>query len=65
MDRDLSLTGAMESASGKAAGIFPPVVAQPFDRVQRAGVPDVFWIEEPEAEDFKAGVQRLIREIME
>lgn len=62
---NLSLTGAMEGASGKAAGIFPPVVAQALDRAQRRGVPDIFWIEKPAEEDFKTGVQRLIRQIME
>lgn len=61
----LSLTGALENANGKAAGIFPPVVAQALDRAQRMGVPDVFWIEKPETKDFADGMGRLIREIME
>lgn len=60
-----SLAGALEGASGKAAGIFPPVVAQALDRAQHLGVPDVFWIEKPETRDFEDGIQRLIREIME
>ena len=61
----LSLTGALEGANGKAAGIFPPVVAQALDRAQRMGVPDVFWIVKPEAKDYAARVQGLIRGIME
>ena len=60
----LSLTGALDGASGKAAGIFPPLVAQALDRAQRMGVPDVFWIAKPEAKEYEAGMQRLIREIM-
>jgi len=35
------------------------------DRAQRLGVPDILWIEKPEDEDFKAGVRRLIQQIME
>ena len=44
---------------------FPPAVAQALDRAQRMGVPDVFWIEKPDAADYAAGVQGLIRQIME
>jgi hypothetical protein len=62
---NLSLVGAMEGADGKAAGIFPPVVAQALERARRIGIPEVFWIEKPAADDFAEGIQRLVREIME
>ncbi len=61
----LSLAGALAGTGGKAAGIFPPVVAQALSHALQSGVPDVFWIERPAEADFDAGVQRLIREIME
>lgn len=60
----LDILGAIEGASGKAAGIFPPVVARALDRALRLGVPDVFWISAPGQDEFRCGIERLIARIM-
>lgn len=61
---DVDIRDAIEGATGKAAGIFPPVVASALDHGLRHGVPAVFWIEPPSANEFAHGVEGLIELIM-
>jgi len=56
----LDIRRAIDDASGKAAGIFPPLVAKALDDALRAGVPEVAWIERPSNDEFKAGMAQLI-----
>lgn len=60
----LDILEAIEGADGKAAGIFPPVVARALDRALSRGLPDVFWIAAPDEEEFRHGIARLIERIM-
>jgi len=55
----------MEDADGKAAGVFPPVVAAALAHAMRQGVPDVPWILPPDPKQFEADVQRLLQAIMD
>ncbi|MCX8089591.1 MAG: nucleotidyl transferase AbiEii/AbiGii toxin family protein [Verrucomicrobiae bacterium] len=61
---NLDLVQAVENAGGKAAGIFPPVVAEALVKARDTGVPKVFWIVPPDERDFRAGLERLINQIM-
>ncbi len=58
----LSLPAALEGAQGKAAGIFPPLVAKRLDEMRARGVPDVMWLPDtrPSTEEFSAGLEHLI-----
>jgi hypothetical protein len=60
----IGLSAAIENASGKAAGIFPPIIAEALVHGARKGVPRVFWREAPEEEEFKAGLERLVSELL-
>jgi hypothetical protein len=60
----LDILAAIEGADGKAAGIFPPVVARALDRALSRGMPDVFWIAAPAEEEFRRGIATLIGRIM-
>jgi hypothetical protein len=60
----LDILHAIEGASGKAAGIFPPVVAQALERGLNRGVPPVFWVQAPSDDDFRQGIEGLIRRII-
>jgi len=63
----LSLPAAMEGAHGKAAGIFPPLVAKRLHEARGRGVPEVLWLPEarPSAEEFSAGLEQLIATLIE
>jgi hypothetical protein len=61
---NLDLMAAIEQAGGKAAGIFPPLVAQALVKGVRRDVPKVFWQQAPEAHDFKNGLENLIANIL-
>jgi hypothetical protein len=61
---DLDLLNAMEQALGKAAGVFPPVVAQALAEGLSRGLPRVAWCTEPAEEEFRAGLDSWIRRIV-
>jgi len=61
---NLDILEAMTGASGKAAGIFPPLVARELDKWRKAGVPDVMWLKRPDPARFAQGLFRLIEDIM-
>lgn len=61
----LSLTDALEGATGKAAGIFPPLVAKRLHEAAARGVPDVMWCEgqRPSDAEFVEGLHSIIASI--
>ncbi len=61
---ELDIFVAIEGASGKAAGIFPPLVAQALEHGLKQGVPAVFWIDAPQEDEFSQGIINLIQRIM-
>jgi hypothetical protein len=60
----LDLASALERAAGKAAGIFPPVLAKALEEGRRRGVPEVFWIRRPDEREFDAGMRRVVASLM-
>lgn len=60
----LDLLKAMEQAVGKAAGIFPAVVAQALAEGLSRGLPQVAWCTEPDEREFQAGLDSWIRRIV-
>jgi hypothetical protein len=60
----LDLLTALDHASGKAAGLFPPLVAKAFREGLGYGVPSVFWQQKPEADAFKKGIEGLIERLL-
>ena len=60
----LDIMDALANASGKAAGIFPPLVARELDKWSKAGVPDVIWLKRPDPSRFAEGLTRLVNDIM-
>jgi hypothetical protein len=61
----LDVMEAIEHADGKAAGVFPPLVAERLSKALRAGVPKTFWIQEPESRRFASELQQVIQRILE
>jgi len=61
---DLDLLAAIDNAQGKAACIFPPLVARSLGKALRLGVPRVPWRHPPEESEFRAGIERLINGIV-
>jgi hypothetical protein len=60
----LDILSAIEGAAGKAAGIFPPLVASALERGLGRGVPSVFWVQAPSADDFRRGIEGLVQRIV-
>jgi hypothetical protein len=60
----LDILDAIEGAAGKAAGIFPPLVARALEQALSRGISAVFWIEAPGEEEFRRGIEGLIERIM-
>jgi hypothetical protein len=60
----LDVLDAIEQAGGKAAGVFPPLVAERLTAVLREGVPQVFWVQEPVLGRFTSELQRVINRIL-
>ena len=60
----LDIASALEGAAGKAAGVFPPLVAKALEEGRRNGVPDVFWIRRPGNREFDEGMRRLVAALM-
>lgn len=61
---NLDLVAAIENAGGKAAGIFPPLVAQALMEGAQLGLSAVFWQQPPSERDFKAGLEGLAAKIL-
>jgi hypothetical protein len=61
---DLDLLLAMEQALGKAAGVFPPLVARALAEGLSRGLPQVAWCAEPAEDEFRAGLDSWIRRIV-
>ena len=60
----LDLLMAMEQALGKAAGVFPPVVARALAEGLSHGLPRVAWCTVPDEQEFRAGLDSWIRRIV-
>lgn len=61
---NLDLNRALDDAAGKAAGIFPPLLAKRIEETAAPGVPAVMWITPPREDEFRAGIDALIRELL-
>jgi hypothetical protein len=61
---NLDLPTAIDNAGGKAAGIFPPLVARALSKGLPLGVPRVAWRHPPQEAEFRAGIERLITGIV-
>lgn len=60
----LDVPGAIQNAEGKAAGVFPPLVARALAEALKFGVPRVAWIQAPSEDEFRVGVEGLISTIL-
>jgi hypothetical protein len=60
----LDLNAAIEQADGKAAGIFPPVIAESLSRALSLGLPKVIWRQQPDEQEFRTGLESLIAKIL-
>jgi hypothetical protein len=60
----LDLLAAMGDAPGKAAGIFPPLVARTLAEALRGGLPQVAWRQPPSIDEFRSGIEGLIQSIL-
>ncbi len=60
----MDVVAAVEHAEGKAAGIFPPLVARALSKALRSGVPRVLWHEAPDEAEFKSGIETLINRLV-
>jgi hypothetical protein len=60
----LSVSKAIENAAGKAAGLFPPMVAKVLDEGAQLGVPRVFWKQAPDEHAFRRGIEKVIGELL-
>jgi hypothetical protein len=60
----LDLGAALDNATGKAAGIFPPLVARAFAEGLRLGLPDVVWQQRPAEAEYRACIDGLIRALV-
>jgi hypothetical protein len=61
----LDLLAAIENAEGKAAGIFPPLVARSLAEALQLGLPSVPWVQPPTWNDFRIGIEGLISTIVQ
>ncbi len=61
---DLDLLAAIDNAEGKAAGIFPPLVARALANGLRLGVPRVPWRHPPQEDEYRSGMEKLISRIV-
>lgn len=61
----LDLRAALDSASGKAAGIFPPLVARALAERLRLGIPNVEWQQRPAEAEYRNGIEALIKSLVD
>jgi len=55
----LDIRQALEQATGKAAGLFPPLVAKCLKASAARGLPPVWWVTPPSTHEFREGLLRL------
>ena len=55
----LDLLQALEQADGKAAGLFPPLVSKCLAEAAARGLPPIWWVSPPPAQEFRDGLLRL------
>ena len=60
----LDLPTPVGQATGKAAGIFPPLVAKALAGGLQHGVPKVLWSTPPKQDEFVRGIEGLISSIL-
>jgi len=60
----LDLRAALDNAAGKAAGIFPPLVARALAEGLRQGLPKVAWQKPPNETEFRNGIEALINALV-
>lgn len=60
----LDLLAAIQNAQGKAAGIFPPLVARSLAEALKHGLPRVAWAQPPSEAEFRTGIEALITKIL-
>jgi len=60
----LDLAAAIEQDGGKAAGVFPPLVAKALEAGLREGIPNVRWRQRPDEADFRGGLERLVAALL-
>jgi hypothetical protein len=56
---------AIEQAGGKAAGVFPPLIAKALAERLSAGVPKVAWRQTPSEAEFRSGMESLVQKIVQ
>lgn len=56
----LDLLPALEHASGKTAGLFPPMLAKALQTTLDQGLPRIWWQTEPDMDELKRGIERLV-----
>ena len=61
----LEIMQAIEDATGKAAGIFPPLVARAIEQTMPRAWESVAWVTPPDRDDFQNGLLELARRIIE
>jgi len=61
----LDLVAAIDQAGGKAAGVFPPAIARALADGLQLGVPRVAWRQPPSEQEFRDGINSLIRRIVD
>ncbi len=61
----LDLDAALANAEGKAAGIFPPLVARALAEGLRLGVPNVEWQQRPAEAEYRNGIEALINSLVD
>lgn len=61
---NLDAVKAIEHAEGKAAGIFPPLLAKALLERSRSGVPKVVWLKQPQPEVFKNRLEALANRLL-
>ncbi len=55
----LDIRQALDDATGKAAGLFPPLVAKRLAEAAAHGLPPVWWVTPPPLHEFREGLLRL------
>lgn len=64
-NRSISWRDVFTKTATKAAGIYPPLVAERLETFPRATLDKIKWIKKPDSERFNAVVERIIHEILE
>ena len=60
----LDIRQALEHATGKAAGLFPPLVAKRLTEAIACGLPPVWWVSPPPVHEFREGLARLSNKLL-